>query len=207
MNSVLSVAKEFSTTPGARYPHEAKFSGEEFRTKFLAPRLRDAIREGKKLVVDLDGTSGYGVAFLDEVFGGLLRAEGFDANSVYLHLSLKTEEEPYLRDDIINILDENERFKRKSEPISSIEDLTEEERDRIVFNIMHYNPTPRVRDRILEEALKFKWTDSEQMGLDIYQALPPEEQLIAAGFEWRRKHWQDFFEAEDTDGQDQPRKI
>lgn len=96
---------------------------------------------------------------------------------------------------------------QRNKPIESLEELSEEEKDRIVFGIMHYKPIPRVRDCILQEAIKFKWTDSEEMGFDLYQAMSPEDQLIAAGFEWRRQHWQNFFEAHDTDGKDQPRKI
>ena len=95
----------------------------------------------------------------------------------------------------------------EKKPIESLEELTEEQKQYIIFGIMHYYPIPRVRDRILQEVMKFKWTDSEEIGVDLYQSLPAEDQLISAGFEWRRKHWQDFFEAEDTDGKNQPRKI
>jgi len=92
-------------------------------------------------------------------------------------------------------------------PIEKLEDLSDEDKDRIIFGIMHYNPIQEVRDRILEEVIKFKWTDSEEFGFDIYQTLPPDEQLISAGFEWRKKHWRKFFEKNDTDGKDEPRNF
>jgi hypothetical protein len=62
------VARDFSKTPGPRFIKQGNWSGEKFR-KLLEDRLR---RHGQ-IVVDLDGTRGYGSSFLDEAFGGLVR--------------------------------------------------------------------------------------------------------------------------------------
>lgn len=91
--------------------------------------------------------------------------------------------------------------------IKKLEDMTEEQRDRIIMQIMHYQPSPKVRDRILKEVIDFKWLDCENIGLDIYASLVDEQQLVVAGFEWRTKHWKDFFETNDTEGVDQPRDF
>ena len=66
----LSVARDFTVTPGGRWRRISECSGEEFRDSFLEP----AIRRGKPPVsVELDGVLGYGSSFLEEVFGGLVR--------------------------------------------------------------------------------------------------------------------------------------
>ncbi len=73
MNStVISVAKDFSRSPAGRYVEDGPFPGAVFRDKFLVPALQG---EGR-VVVNLDGTSGFGSSFLEEAFGGLVR-KGF----------------------------------------------------------------------------------------------------------------------------------
>lgn len=59
----LSIANDFSRTPGVRYPQEGDFSGEEFRETVLIPKVKEAFERGEKLVVDLDGTYGLGPSF------------------------------------------------------------------------------------------------------------------------------------------------
>ena len=58
---VISVARDFSRTPGPRYTSQGDWSGEEFRK-----RLERELRRHERLVVDLDGTRGCGSSFLDE---------------------------------------------------------------------------------------------------------------------------------------------
>lgn len=60
---------DFTRYPGGRYKRISKFSGEEYRDDHLAPALKD----GEVVVVELDGTVGYGSSFLDELFGGIVR--------------------------------------------------------------------------------------------------------------------------------------
>jgi len=69
----IALAREFSKFPGGRYRSKGVFSGEEFRDEFLIP----ALKAEKLVVVQLDGTEGYGSSFLEEAFGGLVR-KGFD---------------------------------------------------------------------------------------------------------------------------------
>lgn len=65
----INIANQYSPFPGGRYISDGEHSGEDFRTRFLVPAL-DA---GKKIVLELDGTRGYGSSFLEEAFGGLVR--------------------------------------------------------------------------------------------------------------------------------------
>lgn len=104
MNLVLKVADVFTITPGARYPSEGLFSGEEFRQKHLLPAFNRAVEGGVKLTVDLDGTVGYGTSFLEEAFGGLARE--FSKAKVKSLIEFISLEEPYLVDDIKEYIDE-----------------------------------------------------------------------------------------------------
>ena len=53
----LSIANDFSKTPGVRYPEEGEFSGQQFREDFLKPKVDEAISKEDNLEIDLDGTS------------------------------------------------------------------------------------------------------------------------------------------------------
>ena len=70
----ISVAKNFSVYPGGRTPEDGPFSGEVFR---------------KELLIDLDGTRGYGSSFLEEAFGGLVRS-GFSSNEIFNYITFQT---------------------------------------------------------------------------------------------------------------------
>ena len=95
----LSIANDFSKTPGVRFPQEGEFSGEEFRDKFLIPKVEEAIKRKENLEVDLDGTSGLGPSFLEEAYGGLIR-KGYDYGVLKATLTFKSLEVPYYEDDI-----------------------------------------------------------------------------------------------------------
>lgn len=101
----LTILKDFSATPGTRHRFEGDFSGEKLREEVLEPILREAIESNKLLVINLDGTAGYGTSFLEEAFGGLIRA-GFNYKSVIDHIKLISNEEEYLIDDIYQYLQE-----------------------------------------------------------------------------------------------------
>lgn len=73
---IVSVAKDFSNTPGSRYKKEGPKSGEEFRDKILIPQYLEAQKIKEKLVVDLDGCYGFATSFLEESFGGMVRKLG-----------------------------------------------------------------------------------------------------------------------------------
>ena len=100
MDNITIYIKDFSITPGSRYRDEGKksHSGQEFREDFLEPNFKKIIDTDKKIIVNLDGTIGYGTSWLEEVFGGLARQYGNDV--VGEKLLFISEEEPYLIDDI-----------------------------------------------------------------------------------------------------------
>lgn len=79
---VISVADEFSRYPGGRFRADGDASGEEFRDDYLLPKLRDARDSSGQVTVRLDGVAGYPASFLEEAFGGLVRAGYFSKNDL-----------------------------------------------------------------------------------------------------------------------------
>ena len=67
--TTISIARDFSVHPGGRTPGDGPYSGEEFRETFLVPVLLAS----ERVIIDFDGTRGYGSSFLEEAFGGLIR--------------------------------------------------------------------------------------------------------------------------------------
>ena len=79
---------------------EGKFSGQEFRTSLLLPKLKQAIAAKCQLEVDLDGAAGYGTSFLEESFGGLIREDKVDLATIKQAVKFVSTEEPSLLDEI-----------------------------------------------------------------------------------------------------------
>ena len=100
MDTITIFVKNFSIVPGSRELDEGKkaHSGEEFRNVYLEPEFKKVLNNDSKLIVNLDGTIGYGTSWLEEVFGGLARTYGSEI--VKKKLLFISEEEPYLIDDI-----------------------------------------------------------------------------------------------------------
>lgn len=100
----INIARDFSISPGPRYIHEGKNSGELFRKEILLEKVNQAISEKKKLIVTLDGTDGYGTSFLEEAFGGLIRNDNISYKDIISILDIISEEEDYLKEDVFQYL-------------------------------------------------------------------------------------------------------
>lgn len=103
----ISIAKDFSKTPGPRYIKEGNFSAELFLNDILEEKFKKIINSGGRIIIDLDGTLGYATSFLEEVFGGLARKYGPDevSNLIEIH----SQEEPWLIDDIKKYIEDVKR--------------------------------------------------------------------------------------------------
>lgn len=66
----IDIGRDFSPFPGGRVKTDGPYSGENFRERFVLPKLR----EGKTVVINIDSAEGFGSSFLEECFGGLVRA-------------------------------------------------------------------------------------------------------------------------------------
>lgn len=98
---IINIANEYTKSPGGRFIDEGKYSGEDFRESKLAPAFEKCQENGEELVVNLDGGYGYGSSFLEEAFGGLARKTH---NKNILKISLISDEEPKLIDDILGYM-------------------------------------------------------------------------------------------------------
>nr|VFJ90739.1 MAG: protein of unknown function (DUF4325) [Candidatus Kentron sp. LFY] len=88
VQKVLNIAKDFSRYPAGRVVTDGPYSGQGFREGFLVP----AMEAGEKFTIDLDGTRGYGSSFLEEAFGGLVRA-GYSSKTILSLLTFQTNDE------------------------------------------------------------------------------------------------------------------
>lgn len=109
----ISIAKDFSRIPGARFPKEGNHSGEEFRKQVLLPKLKEAIDKKEKLQVILDGTAGLGTSFLEEAFGGLLRIDNISYSDIQSTLVLVSEEDEDYIEEINQYIKEAYEQKNK----------------------------------------------------------------------------------------------
>jgi hypothetical protein len=89
MNTVtINIASQFSRYPAGRYKADGPYSGEAFRDDFLIPQLR---QPDTRVVIQLDGARGLASSFLEEAFGGLVRA-GFDSRQLHDRLVLESKD-------------------------------------------------------------------------------------------------------------------
>lgn len=100
---VVSVAKNFSTRPGPRFVWQGKWSGEKFR-KLLVERLE----QHGQIIVDLDGTRGYGSSFLDEAFGGLIRSCQLTKADVLRRVEIRSNEDPTYKAEALEAIEQAE---------------------------------------------------------------------------------------------------
>ena len=101
MDTVINIARDFSSTPGARYKLDGDFSGEAFRDQFLEALFRDPGDESK-ITINLDGAEGYATSFLEEVFGGLARKYG--VQRCLRRLKFISNEDPTLIREIVGYI-------------------------------------------------------------------------------------------------------
>jgi len=92
---ILSIAESFSRYPAGRYPSDGPYNGQRFRDQFLRPALQQAASTGDRLVVVLDGVIGYSSSFLEEAFGGLIRATDVSPETIKATLEIRADDIAY----------------------------------------------------------------------------------------------------------------
>lgn len=102
MTKTINVADDFSRYPYGRLRLYSETSGEVFRQDVLL----SAIQENDHVVVELDGTEGYGSSFLDEAFANLIRVEKLDKDMVKNRLKFVSKDDPSLINEIMKYIDE-----------------------------------------------------------------------------------------------------
>ncbi len=107
--NTINVANDFSDTLGGRYKKQSKFSGEAFREEILEPKLKNTIKKGKIIEINLDGTYGYPTSFLDEAFGKLVKK--FSQDEIEL-IKFISNDEPSLVEVIYKYMENNRNAKK-----------------------------------------------------------------------------------------------
>ncbi len=105
----IHIATDFTRFPSGRYVRNGSTSGEGFRKKCL----EDPVRRGEHVVVELDGTVGYGSSFLEEAFGGLVRSLDLPAEVVLDRVTIKSSDTS-LGDEIRQYIVDAGRAKTKA---------------------------------------------------------------------------------------------
>ena len=97
---LINLAEDFHPEPYGRYRADGDGNAESFREEHLIP----AIREHDHVVVDLGGYNYYGSSFLEEVFGGLVRA-GFSRKFLSEKLKIIHGRLPSIEDEAQEYID------------------------------------------------------------------------------------------------------
>lgn len=95
----ISIARDFSTTLGARYITDGKWSGEEFLDSMLVEKFEKAVQGNGILFIDLDGVFGYPSSFVSGSFGKLSLDKG--AEVLLKHLQFKSDDSPIRLEQVI----------------------------------------------------------------------------------------------------------
>ena len=103
----VSVANDFSRFPSGRYKRNGNTSGEGFRQRYL----ESALQRGESVVVELDGTIGYGSSFLEEAFGGVIRSLNLPASQILARLDLRSSDSELI-DEIKQYIEDAGRVRK-----------------------------------------------------------------------------------------------
>lgn len=97
----IDLARDFSRFPFGRSEKHSPHNGEKFRNEWLLPPLR----AGDRVEVVLDGARGLGPSFLEEAFGGLVRA-GIAIGVLRANLTIISERDPSRKVEIDRYINE-----------------------------------------------------------------------------------------------------
>lgn len=106
----FSIAEQFTDTPGPRYKHQGKYSGEEFREKHLNGLFDKYKQTQKPIIIDLDGAYGYPTSFLEEAFGGLARE--YSPQEVLNAFKFQSSEQPGVIEEITYYIKNAQKTRR-----------------------------------------------------------------------------------------------
>jgi hypothetical protein len=104
-SNAINVGRDFSRYPAGRYKSDGPYNGEKFREEFLLPALRGG---AEKVVVEFNDARGYGSSFLEEAFGGLVRA-GFDAQDLFNRLDMRSNDKSLIEEIKTYITDQSNK--------------------------------------------------------------------------------------------------
>ena len=92
----IDVTADFATRPFGRYKQQ---DGERSAEVFREDQLIPAMEKHEHVVVDLSGYNYYGSSFLEEAFGGLVRA-GYSSTDLDLKLKVIHDQLPSIVEEV-----------------------------------------------------------------------------------------------------------
>ena len=95
----INIKNDFSDSPGARYRKDGPHSGQEFYEEILKKKFDEALQQGIKLEINLDGVWGYPSSFVSGSFGKL--SLEYSAEVVLEHIVFISSESETRKDRII----------------------------------------------------------------------------------------------------------
>jgi len=98
---LINIAKDYTRYPSGRYRKNGRTSGEQFRQDFL----ETPIKNGESIEIDFDGTIGYGSSFLEEAFGGLVRATKIPGKEILKRLQFKSSDPSLIEEVKVYIME------------------------------------------------------------------------------------------------------
>mgnify|MGYP003337759669 CR=1 FL=1 len=99
MKMDLVVSDEFYRRPLGRYKTQGTYTGEAFREGILLSKL-STLPPDEKLLIDFTGVTMNGSSFLEEAFGGLVRAHGYSYEILKNKIILKFPRRPSLEEKV-----------------------------------------------------------------------------------------------------------
>lgn len=104
-SKTINVGRDFSRYPAGRYKNDGPYNGEKFREEILLPALRGT---AEKLIIEFNEARGYGSSFLEEAFGGLVRA-GFSAQDLFNRLEMRSDDKSLIEEIRMYITDQSNK--------------------------------------------------------------------------------------------------
>lgn len=86
MTSLTIKVSNFTRFPSGRFKVNGPGSGEQFREEHLLP----ALQVNGQVIIDFEGVMAFPSSWSEEVFGGLVRQNGFTARELHKKLLLRT---------------------------------------------------------------------------------------------------------------------
>ena len=102
----INIGKDFARYPAGRFRSDGPSSGQRFREEFLEPALKS---DSRNVDVVLSDAIGLKSSFLEEAFGGLIRA-GYDGAEVLRRIQF-TSKDPTLPEEIVQYIQKQIRSK------------------------------------------------------------------------------------------------
>lgn len=93
---------DWTVNPGLQHRWQGRFSAQEYIETSLQSQILHARDNKLKVIIDLDGTRGYAISFIESVFGTITDLAGIEW--ALANVQVKSDERPWLADEAIQAM-------------------------------------------------------------------------------------------------------